>query len=106
MSYDRAVRVLAWSFILIVLLIVSLSQLWPVQPQIFATLILAGIFVLVVHELLPVDSLGTRPDSPRGQRGDRLPDHARDADGQLVEPVLLPVRAARWAAPRSSRRPR
>jgi diguanylate cyclase (GGDEF)-like protein len=57
-EFNRAVRVLAWSFILIVLLIVSLSQLWqPVQPQIFATLILAGIFVLVVHEILPVDSL-------------------------------------------------
>ena len=53
-TYNRAVRVLAWSFILIALLIVSVSQLWqPVQSQIVATLILAGIFVLVVHEVVP-----------------------------------------------------
>ena len=59
-TFNQAVRVIAWSFILVVLLIVAASQLWqPVQPQIFATLILAGIFVLVVHELMPVTTLGT-----------------------------------------------
>ncbi|MGD0123057.1 MAG: diguanylate cyclase [Candidatus Limnocylindrales bacterium] len=59
-TYNRAVRVVAWSFILVVLLIVAVSQLWrPVEPQIFVTLILAGAFVLVVHELLPPGSLGT-----------------------------------------------
>ena len=59
-TYNRAVRVVAWSFILVVLLIVAVSQLWqPVEPQIFITLILAGTFVLVVHELLPPTSLGT-----------------------------------------------
>lgn len=53
-TYNRAVRILAWSFILITLLIVSLSQLWTsVEPEIFTTLILAGIFVLVVHEVMP-----------------------------------------------------
>jgi diguanylate cyclase (GGDEF)-like protein len=57
-TYNRAVRVLAWTFILVVLLTVTASQLWqPVQPQILATLILAGIFVLVVHELMPLGSL-------------------------------------------------
>ena len=59
-TYNRAVRVLAWSFILVSLLIVVVSQLWePTQPQIFATLILAGCFVLVVHELLPPGRLRT-----------------------------------------------
>ena len=59
-TYNRAVRVLAWSFILAVLVIVSVSQLWqPVQPQIFVTLALAGSFILVVHELMPPGSLGT-----------------------------------------------
>jgi diguanylate cyclase (GGDEF)-like protein len=59
-TFNRAVRVVGWSFILVVLLIVALSQLWlPVEPEIFATLILAGIFVLVVHELLPPGNLGT-----------------------------------------------
>ncbi len=59
-TFNRAVRVIAWSFILVVMLIVAVSQIWqPVEPQIFATLILAGIFVLVVHELLPPGSLGS-----------------------------------------------
>jgi diguanylate cyclase (GGDEF)-like protein len=59
-TFNRAVRVIAWTFILCVLLIVAVSQLWQtVEPQIFATLILAGIFVLVVHELMPPGNLGT-----------------------------------------------
>src|ERR1035437_567854 len=57
-TYNRAVRILGWSFILIALLIVLISQMWQsAQPQITATLILAGIFVLVVHELMPPTSL-------------------------------------------------
>ena len=59
-TYNRSVRVVAWSFILSVMLIVSVSQLWqPVQPAIYATLIIAGIFVLVVHEILAPTKLGT-----------------------------------------------
>jgi diguanylate cyclase (GGDEF)-like protein len=59
-TFNRAVRVLAWSFILAVLVIVPVSQLWqPVQPQIFVTLALAGGFILVVHELMPTGGLGT-----------------------------------------------
>jgi diguanylate cyclase (GGDEF)-like protein len=58
-AVNRAVRVLAWSFILIVLVTVSVSQLWqPVQPRILATLVGAGLFVLVVHEVLPPTRLG------------------------------------------------
>ena len=58
-TLNRAVRILAWSFILAVLVIVSVSQLWqPVQPQIFVTLALAGSFILVVHELMPPGGLG------------------------------------------------
>lgn len=58
-TYNRAVRVLAWSAVLVVLLIVSLSQLWrPVEPQIFATLIVAGAFILLVHELMPPGNVG------------------------------------------------
>ena len=59
-TYNRAVRILAWSFILIALLVILVSQLWvPVQPQITAALILAGIFVLVGHELMPPTTLTT-----------------------------------------------
>jgi diguanylate cyclase (GGDEF)-like protein len=58
-SYDRAVRVLAWTFIMAVLLIVALSGLWPqTEPQIVATMVLGGMFVLLVHELLPAGSIG------------------------------------------------
>jgi diguanylate cyclase (GGDEF)-like protein len=57
-AYNRAVRVLAWSFILAVLVIVAVSQLWaPVQPQILVTLTLAGFFVLILHELMPSGAL-------------------------------------------------
>ncbi len=57
-TFNMVTRVVAWSSILIVLLIVGLSQLWqPVQPQIMATLILAGIFALVVQERMPLGRL-------------------------------------------------
>jgi diguanylate cyclase (GGDEF)-like protein len=59
-TYNRSIRVLAWCFILSASLIVLLSQLWePVQPEIFITLILAGIGVLLVHEAIQPSSLGT-----------------------------------------------
>jgi diguanylate cyclase (GGDEF)-like protein len=59
-TYNRVIRVLAWSFILSVMLIVSVSQLWqPVQPAIYVTLIVAGILVLVVHEIVSPTNLGT-----------------------------------------------
>jgi diguanylate cyclase (GGDEF)-like protein len=59
-TFNHAVRVLTWSFILSVLAIVSASQLWqPVAPQIYISLTSAGVFVLVVHELMPAGRLGT-----------------------------------------------
>ncbi len=59
-TYNHAVRVLAWSFILAVLVTVSVSRLWqPVEPQIFLVLTAAGVLVLVVHELMPPASPGT-----------------------------------------------
>jgi diguanylate cyclase (GGDEF)-like protein len=58
--FNRAVRVVAWAFILGVLVIVSVSKMWqPVQPQIFVTLTLGGIFILVLHEIAPAGRLGT-----------------------------------------------
>ena len=69
-TFNQAVRVIAWSFILLVLLIVAAFQLWqPVEQQIFATLILAGIFVLIVHELLPTTSVGTARMVMEGSAG-------------------------------------
>jgi diguanylate cyclase (GGDEF)-like protein len=59
-TFNHAVRVLTGSFILTVLVIVSVSQLWqPVQPEIFLTLTLAGVFVLVVQDIMPSGALGT-----------------------------------------------
>jgi diguanylate cyclase (GGDEF)-like protein len=57
--YNRAVRVIAWSFIPIAVLVVSISQLWQsFQPQVYITIILAGVFVLGVHEFMPPSRIG------------------------------------------------
>ena len=58
-TFNRALRVLAWSFILAVMAVVAIGQLWqPVEPEILITLTLAGAFVLMVHEVIPSDSMG------------------------------------------------
>jgi diguanylate cyclase (GGDEF)-like protein len=58
-AYDRVVRIVSWVFILAISTIVAVTGLWPVtQPAIFALLATAGLFVLVVHDLLPPRSLG------------------------------------------------
>jgi diguanylate cyclase (GGDEF)-like protein len=59
-TYDRVVRVVSWVFILATFMIVAVTGLWPdSQLAIFALLAFAGVFVLVVHDLLPPRSLGT-----------------------------------------------
>jgi diguanylate cyclase (GGDEF)-like protein len=59
-AYDRVVRIVSWVFILAISTIVAVTGLWPVtQPAIFALLATAGLFVLVVHDLLPPRSLGS-----------------------------------------------
>jgi diguanylate cyclase (GGDEF)-like protein len=59
-TYDRVVRIVAWVFILVTSTIVAVTGLWPdVQPAIFVLLAVAGAFVLIVHDLLPPDALGT-----------------------------------------------
>ena len=59
-TYDRVVRVVSWVFILATFMIVAVTGLWPeTQLAIFALLAFAGMFVLVVHDLLPPRSLGT-----------------------------------------------
>jgi diguanylate cyclase (GGDEF)-like protein len=58
-AYDRVVRIVSWVFILATSTIVAVSGLWPdMQPAIFVLLALAGIFVLVFHDLLPSTALG------------------------------------------------
>jgi diguanylate cyclase (GGDEF)-like protein len=59
-AYDRVVRIVSWVFILATSTIVAVTGLWrETQPAIFALLAAAGLFVLVVHDLLPSGALGT-----------------------------------------------
>ena len=58
-TYNRAVRVVAWSFILVVLVVVALWGQWSgAQPAILATLAIAGGLVLVFHEMTPPVHVG------------------------------------------------
>src|SRR5215831_513718 len=58
-AFDRVVRIVSWVFILATTAIVALTGLWPdTQAAIFALLAAAGLFVLVVHDLLPAGALG------------------------------------------------
>ncbi len=58
-AYDRVVRIVAWVYLLAVTAIVAVSGLWPgTQPLILAILALAGLFIVVVHDLLPATALG------------------------------------------------
>ena len=60
LTYDRVVRVVSWAFILAVSAIVAASGLWPTtQTAIFALMVLAGVFLLVVHEIIPGSVLGS-----------------------------------------------
>ena len=59
-AFDRVVRVVSWAFILAVATIVAVSGQWPsTQPAIFVLLALAGLFVLTVHDILPLSFLGS-----------------------------------------------
>src|SRR3954447_26197480 len=59
-AYDRVVRIVSWVFILATSTIVAVTGLWrDMQPAIFALLAAAGLFVLIVHDLLPSGALGT-----------------------------------------------
>ena len=58
-TYDRIVRIVAWVFLLSTTAIVAATGLWAdTQPAILVLLAFAGMFVLVVHDLLPTDILG------------------------------------------------
>lgn len=58
-TYDRIVRIVAWVFLLTTSAIVAATGLWADnQPAILILLAFGGMFVLVVHDLLPADVLG------------------------------------------------
>ena len=58
-AYDRVVRIVSWVFILATSTIVAVTGLWrETQPAIFILPAIAGLFVLVVHDVLPANVLG------------------------------------------------
>lgn len=58
-TYDRIVRIVAWFFLLSTTAIVAATGLWPNnQPAILVLLALGGLFVVIVHDLLPTGILG------------------------------------------------
>jgi diguanylate cyclase (GGDEF)-like protein len=59
-TYDRVVRIVSWAFILATSTIVAVTGLWrDTQAAIFVLLALGGLFILVVHDILPADLLGS-----------------------------------------------
>ncbi len=57
---DRVVRIVSWILIVVTAVLVAVSGLWPdTQIPILALLAVAGLFVIVFHDLLPSDALGT-----------------------------------------------
>ena len=58
-TYDRIVRIVAWVFILATSVIVAATGLWAeTQPAILILLAFGGLFVVIIHDLLPADALG------------------------------------------------
>jgi diguanylate cyclase (GGDEF)-like protein len=58
-TYDRVVRIVSWIFLLATTVVVVTTGLWPdTEPAILVLLALSGLFVLIVHDLLPPDTLG------------------------------------------------
>lgn len=58
-AYDRIVRIVAWVFLLTTSAMVAATGLWSdTQPAILVLLAFGGMFVVVVHDLLPGDLLG------------------------------------------------
>jgi len=59
-GYDRVVRIVAWVFLMAATVIVAVTGLWPAtQPAILVLLALGGLFIVVVHDLLPHSLLGS-----------------------------------------------
>ena len=68
----------------------AVTGLWPQsQPAIFLLLALAGVFVLVIHDLLPANALGPAKFVAGGFGRDHGRDDARRPDRRRGESVLL-----------------
>ena len=59
-GYDRVVRIVSWIFLIAAATIVLVTGLWPeTQTAILILLAIAGLFVIVFHDILPADALGS-----------------------------------------------
>ncbi|MEO8571433.1 MAG: GGDEF domain-containing protein [Chloroflexota bacterium] len=59
-TYDRVVRIVSWVFLLTTTAIVAVTGLWTAtQPAILVLLAFSGLFVVVIHDLLPSQTLGS-----------------------------------------------
>ena len=59
-AYDRVVRVVSWVFILVTAALVLGTGLWPeTQQAILILLALAGVFLILVNDVLPANALGS-----------------------------------------------
>ena len=95
-SYDRVVRIVSWAFLLATTVIVVATGLWPAnQPAILVLIALTGMFVLVVHDLLPTNALGPAKFVVEGLGGDHGRHAARGPDRRRGQPVLLRLPADR-----------
>lgn len=60
-SHHRVVRIVSWTFLVVTAAVVVVSGLWPAtQTPILVLITVAGLFVVVLHDLLPSDALGPR----------------------------------------------
>lgn len=59
-AYDRVVRVVSFVFILAVAMVVAITGMWPdTEPAILGLLAVAGLFVLLIHDVMPPRVLGS-----------------------------------------------
>jgi GGDEF domain-containing protein len=94
--------VVAWVFILATTAIVAATGLWPdTQPAIFVLLAFSGLFVLIVHDLLPEDTLGPAKFVVEGSVAITVATLLVALTGGQTEPVLLRVPVdRRWGGAR------
>lgn len=58
MAYDRVVRVASWGYLLSTAIVVYATGLWPeAEEALLLVLAIGGVFVLVVHEVMPARML-------------------------------------------------
>jgi len=58
-GYDRVVRIVSWTFLVATAIVVLVSGLWPTtETAILILLAVAGLVVILFHDLLPSDALG------------------------------------------------